>query len=88
MRAVPPGAVGARGLDFFDCYIITLSAIQHRFVKPVISGHMTHHHHHPGHAHPTAQIGPSILRMSAPQRLVYAGALIALLWAAVFWALA
>lgn len=49
---------------------------------------MTHHHHHPGHAHPTAQIGPSILRMSAPQRLVYAGALIALLWAAVFWALA
>jgi hypothetical protein len=73
-------------MDFLDCYIITLS-LQHLFVKTVIYG-MTHHHHHPGHAHPTAQIGPSILRMSAPQRLVYAGALIALLWAAVFWALA
>ncbi len=34
-----------------------------------------------------ATVGPSILRMSALQRLIYAGALIALLWAAVFWAM-
>jgi hypothetical protein len=51
-------------------------------------GHRGHHHHHdPGHAHPPAGIAPSILRLSALERLGVAAALIALLWAAVFWAM-
>ena len=49
------------------------------------NGH--HHHHHPGHAHPPAGIAPSILRLSALQRLGFAVGLIALLWAAAFWAM-
>jgi hypothetical protein len=48
---------------------------------------MTHHHHHPGHAHPPpARISPSFLRASAPQRLLIAGLCSVLLWSAVFWA--
>ena len=47
----------------------------------------THHHHPQGHAHPPAAIGPSILRMSAAQRLCFAAVLIALVWTAVFWAM-
>jgi len=43
-------------------------------------------HHHPGHVHPPAQVHPSILRLSAAQRLACAAALIALVWLAVFWA--
>jgi hypothetical protein len=48
---------------------------------------MAHHHHHPGHAHPPASIAPSILRLSALERLIAAGIAVALLWGAVFWAL-
>jgi hypothetical protein len=55
-----------------------------------MSDHHHHHHHHqhdPGHAHPPATARPSILRMSALERLAFAAALIALLWAAAFWAM-
>jgi hypothetical protein len=46
--------------------------------------HHHHHHHHPhGHAHPSAAVGPSILRLSVMQRLAFAAALTALVWAAV-----
>jgi hypothetical protein len=44
-------------------------------------------HHHPGHIHPAATVSPSLLRMSATQRLVGVAVMIAVLWAAVFWAL-
>jgi hypothetical protein len=44
------------------------------------------HHHHSGATHPTPAISPSLLRLSAPQRLLIAGALVALIWAAFFWA--
>jgi len=47
----------------------------------------THHHHHPGHVHPPASVHPSILRLSVLQRLGFAAGLIALLWAAAFWAM-
>ena len=47
--------------------------------------HHGHHHHDPGHAHPPAGVAPSILRLSALERLGVAAGLIALLWAAVFW---
>jgi hypothetical protein len=46
-----------------------------------------HHHHHAGHSHPPAAVAPSILRLSVAERLSFAAVLIALLWAAVFWAL-
>ncbi len=49
--------------------------------------HGHHHHHHPGHVHPPASVHPSILRLSALQRLGFAAALIALVWAATFWAM-
>jgi len=48
--------------------------------------HDAHRHHHPGHAHPPAPVHPSILRLSAAQRLVLAAGLIALFWLAAFWA--
>jgi len=44
------------------------------------------HHHHAGAPHPSPKISPSLLRLSVPQRLALAGALIALIWAAVLWA--
>jgi hypothetical protein len=47
-----------------------------------------HHHHHAGHRHPPASVAPSILRLSVVARLAVAAGVIALLWAAVFWALA
>jgi hypothetical protein len=46
----------------------------------------SHHHHHPDQGHPPAAVHASILRLSALQRLGFAAALIALVWAAVFWA--
>ena len=47
-----------------------------------------HHHHHPhGHAHPPAAVAPSILRLSAIERLACVTVLIALIWGAVFWAM-
>jgi hypothetical protein len=49
--------------------------------------HHGHHHHDEGHAHPPASVRPSILRMSALERLAFAAALIALLWASAFWAM-
>ena len=52
-----------------------------------MSDHHGHHHHHPGHVHPPASVHPSILRLSALQRLGFAAALIALVWAATFWAM-
>jgi hypothetical protein len=47
---------------------------------------MTHHHHETGAAHPPPRISPSLIRLSAPRRLVLAGAMIGLIWAAYFWA--
>jgi hypothetical protein len=44
------------------------------------------HHHHAGEAHSSPALSPSLLRLSAPQRLALAGALIALIWVAVLWA--
>jgi hypothetical protein len=49
--------------------------------------HLHHHHHPPGHAHPPAAIAPSILRLSVVERLGIVSVLIALIWAAVFWAM-
>ena len=51
-----------------------------------ITSPVTHHHHH-GHIHPPAPIGASLLRLSVWQRLAIAVALIALMWAASFWAM-
>ena len=47
-----------------------------------------HHHHHPGHVHPPASVAPSILRLSVLERLAAVAVLIAVLWGAVFWAMA
>jgi hypothetical protein len=43
------------------------------------------HHHHGGPVHPSPKISPSLLRLAAPQRIAVAGALIALIWAAMLW---
>jgi hypothetical protein len=45
------------------------------------------HHHHPGEGHPPASVSPSILRMSAAERLLIAAGAIAVLWGAVIWAM-
>jgi hypothetical protein len=78
------------------CYIITklpIGGSQGAFVAAMeiveaqrVMAH-SHHHHHPGEGHPPVAVAPSILRLSAAQRLAGAGVLIALLWAAVFWAM-
>lgn len=48
----------------------------------------THHHHHPpGHAHPPATLSPSLMRLSALQRLAGAAVLVVLIWSAVLWAM-
>jgi hypothetical protein len=44
------------------------------------------HHHHGAEAHPASGISPSLLRLSMATRMAVAGALIAVIWAAVFWA--
>lgn len=44
---------------------------------------MTHHHHQPGHAHPSPPMAASILRMSALQRLAAAALIAVALWAMV-----
>jgi hypothetical protein len=49
---------------------------------------MTHHHHHPGHAHPSPRVAPSLLRLSVIGRLVVVAVLMAMLWGAVIWAMA
>jgi hypothetical protein len=48
---------------------------------------MTHHHHHPGHAHPSPRIAPSLLRLSVGARLAMVAVVVAALWGAVFWAM-
>jgi hypothetical protein len=48
---------------------------------------MSHHHHHGGAPHPSPVLSPSLLRLSAAQRLAGAGMLIVLIWAAFFWAI-
>jgi hypothetical protein len=50
-------------------------------------GHHAHHHHHPGDVHPPAAVSSSILRLSALQRLAVSAGLVALVWAAAFWAM-
>ncbi|HVX91963.1 MAG TPA: hypothetical protein VG985_01935 [Xanthobacteraceae bacterium] len=47
---------------------------------------MTHHHHGPGEAHPSPCISPSLLRMSAAERLAIVAATALALWLAVLWA--
>jgi len=49
--------------------------------------HSHHHHHHAGHVHPPATVHPSILRLSMLERLAASAAVIAAIWAAVFWAM-
>jgi hypothetical protein len=44
------------------------------------------HHHHADEVHPSPALSLSLLRLSAPQRLALAGALIALIWVVVLWA--
>jgi hypothetical protein len=46
-----------------------------------------HHHHQPGEAHPPAEVAPSLLRLSATERVAGAAVVIALLWGAVLWAM-
>jgi len=48
---------------------------------------VTHHHHQGGEAHPSPTISLSLLRLSAPRRLLVAGMLIALIWALAIWAM-
>jgi hypothetical protein len=52
-----------------------------------MSDHLSHHHHHAGHAHPPATVHPSILRMSVLERLAASVAVIALIWLAAYWAM-
>ena len=44
-------------------------------------------HHHGEAPHPSPVLSPSLLRLSAAQRLAFAGALIALIWVAALWAM-
>jgi hypothetical protein len=67
------------GTPHAKCYIVTL-------LTNLAGIGMTHHHHGPG-AHPSPTLAPSLLRLSALQRLAVAGFLIALIWAAAFWAI-
>jgi hypothetical protein len=46
-----------------------------------------HHHHHAGDVHPPASVHASILRLSVMERLAAAAVAIALVWAAVLWAI-
>jgi hypothetical protein len=46
---------------------------------------MTHHHHSAWHGHPARAVSPSLLRMSAAERLVAALAIAGVLWVAVWW---
>jgi hypothetical protein len=45
---------------------------------------MTHHHHETGHGHPARIAPPSLLRMSAAERLIAAAAVAGVLWIAVW----
>ena len=46
-----------------------------------------HHHHHADDVHPPAYVHPSILRLSAWQRMAIAAGLVVVIWAAVLWAI-
>jgi hypothetical protein len=46
------------------------------------------HHHHPGQAHPSPSIPPSLMRLSLGGRLVAAASVILLVWVLVLWAIA
>ena len=76
-------------LGRLKCYTITIGAGQSGRTEPgaeTMTEH--HHHHHPhGQAHPPAVVAPSILRLSAIERLAFVSVLIALIWAAVYWAM-
>jgi hypothetical protein len=53
-----------------------------------LSGAMSHHHHHHDHPHaPQIQALPSLLRLSALQRVIMATAIAAVLWGAILWAI-
>jgi hypothetical protein len=43
-------------------------------------------HYNGGEKHASPSLAPSLLRLSAAQRLAVAGVLIALIWAAALWA--
>jgi hypothetical protein len=45
------------------------------------------HHHPPGQGHMPVAAGSSLLRLSVWQRLAVAAAVVAVLWAATFWAM-
>jgi hypothetical protein len=45
------------------------------------------HHPHGARSHPSPAISLSLLRLSAPRRLAFAGVLIALIWTAVILAI-
>ncbi len=47
---------------------------------------MTLHHRSGEKQHPSPPLGPSLLRLSATQRLAVASVVIALIWAAALWA--
>lgn len=50
---------------------------------------MTHHHRHHDHPHAAGPtIAPSILRLSALERLAAVAAIVAALWGAMAWAMA
>ena len=48
---------------------------------------MTHPSHPAGHRHQPASVSPSILRLSAWERLAAVAMVIGVLWAAVYWAM-
>jgi hypothetical protein len=50
--------------------------------------HPHHHHHAADRGHPPAAVSPSILRMALIERLAAVAVLIAVIWGAVFWAMA
>jgi hypothetical protein len=52
-----------------------------------LPGNLMTHHHQGGAPHPSPVVSPSLIRLSAIQRLAISGALIALIWAAFFWAM-
>jgi hypothetical protein len=72
---------GVAGTVRWKCYIVTISG----FV-PIQPGLSMTHHNHGGEPHPSPVISPSLLRLSAPQRLAVAGGLIAVIWVAFLWA--
>jgi hypothetical protein len=58
-------------------------------MSPPTSAHFPHpHHHRAGERHPAAVVPASMLRMGVGQRLAVATLMIALIWAAAFWAMA